>query len=305
MYFKESSKTITTTESTTTNSQAQSTSQSTSPTITINQESLANQVTTQSQSETNKSTTLAHQNQTKLPHNSILNRFKQQFESVVSLKNSEKQNTVPSIGPKNETNNAEIQTSPASPTSDMADQSDENQKTMTKKDGIELLEQCRLINCKNKTPERSPESLKTPTDIASKLNDLYFKHLEEENSEQKLENESDIEIDEKLSFSKQSSLTTDDEINSVLFQLPQNTADISGSAKNTFIGKSNTQICLNKHNNIYNNKSSSLCSSPVVVSNLNRSNSGVASVGGSNRNMGVFKTIDHLGSEMFFFIFFY
>lgn len=296
-WFKESSKTIPT--ESTTSSQAQA-SQSTSPKgVVSSPESLASHVTATGPHSENKPTAQSHLSQNKVPHNSILNRFKQQFEIVVSLKNSEKQ--VAAGTAKNEANNTEsqanlpVQKSPSSPTSDLTDQSDENQKTMTKKDGIALLEQCRRLNSKskgNKTPEKSPESLKTPTDIASKLNDLYFKHLEEENKEKKLEsNESDLEIDEKLS--------TDDEINSVLFQLPQNTADLNGASKNTFMAKSNTQICLNKHSNIYNNKSSSLCSSPVVVSNLNRSSSGVASVGGSNRNMGAFKTIDHLGSITF------
>lgn len=86
---------------------------------------------------------------------------------------------------------------------------------------------------------------------------------------------SDIEVDEKRDYSHQlDSLTTDDEINSVLFQLPQNLSDISASKNNAFMAKSNTQLCPSQQTNSANNKSTSLCSSPVIITTLNRSNSG-------------------------------
>ena len=66
------------------------------------------------------------------------------------------------------------------------------------------------------------------------------------------------------------SLTTDDEIKSVLFKLPDNLS------MSTCLTNNNTAAKLglaNKNNNIYN-KSSSLCSSPIIISTLNRSSSG-------------------------------
>jgi len=67
---------------------------------------------------------------------------------------------------------------------------------MTKKDGLALLEKCKneLMAIDSDVASRSNRQLANPelvvseassaSEIASKLNDLYFKHLEEENKGQ-------------------------------------------------------------------------------------------------------------------------
>lgn len=84
-----------------------------------------------------------------------------------------------------------VATEPVTQTSsESTDQIDENQKTMTSSDGQLLLEQYNQLNKQSETS------------IATKLNDLYNKQQE---------------LDEKLDDSQQQ----DDEINSVLFKLPE------------------------------------------------------------------------------------
>lgn len=139
-----------------------------------------------------------NQSTSKSGHGSILNRFKIQFENVVHLK--------PNNSSKTETNTSETTTATTTPTtqvSDTVDLTEENQKTVTKKDGLALLKQCLKEQEKIKKEESEQQikqveinddkdissgeavgESKSPSEIASKLNDLYFKHLEEETKEQ-------------------------------------------------------------------------------------------------------------------------
>ena len=139
-----------------------------------------NALATSSEKATTTSTPQIPHNQStsKSGHGSILNRFKIQFENVVHLKPNTKSDC-----------NTES-TLAASQTSDLTDLTEENQKTVTKKDGLALLKQC-LKEQEKIEKESSEESSsnrpveeKSPSEIASKLNDLYCKHLEEETKEQ-------------------------------------------------------------------------------------------------------------------------
>ena len=164
-------------------------------------------------------------------HNSILNRIKIQFESVVSLKpsssssssstaSSSLNNTSQAIKPDTETTLTNQNQQQQTPQQAQEECNDENQKTMTKLDGLLLLEQLKL----------NDESEK----IESKLNEVYNK-TEHGNC-------------------------TDDEIKSVLFKLP----DSSIIAQ-----KGEKQPSSNNNVDLSWSSSSSLCSnsSPIIVTN--------------------------------------
>ena len=110
-------------------------------------------------------------------HHSILNRIKIQFENVISSKQ-------PATSVSSNDKSAAAVVAPlATVKIDTAEEEgvlpvsepDENQRTMTKKDGLAFLEQCM-----KQSGEQMIDNLKSPNEIANKLNDLYFKQQQEE-----------------------------------------------------------------------------------------------------------------------------
>lgn len=131
---------------------------------------------------------------------SILHRLKHQIENVVSLKQHTNKHDL-TTSSEHSTASSSAQ---AAPNSELHDQLDENQKTMTNLDGKLLLEE---YNKHQQTLTKQDEA-----SIATKLNDLYQKQLE-------------IEKTSSLHASALSLATNnDDEINSVLFTLPETTS---------------------------------------------------------------------------------
>lgn len=146
----------------------------------------------------------ASQSTSKSGHGSILNRFKIQFENVVHLKPNKTEANTPST--ESTTSAQQQQPTTQTQVSDSVDLTEENQKTVTKKDGLALLKQCLKEQEKIRKEELEQQTTavvgsikddkdaiseeevvaesKSPSEIASKLNDLYFKHLEEETKEQ-------------------------------------------------------------------------------------------------------------------------
>ncbi len=111
-------------------------------------------------------------------HHSILNRIKIQFENVISSKqpasvsSNDKSAAVVAVVPVSTAKSENAEEEAVLATSEP----DENQRTMTKKDGLAFLEQCMKQN-----DEQVSDNLKSPNEIANKLNDLYFKQQQEEN----------------------------------------------------------------------------------------------------------------------------
>lgn len=165
--------------------------------------------TTTGSSEKNSTSTPqipAGQSTSKSGHGSILNRFKIQFENVVHLKPNKTETNTASAESTATTASSQQQPTAETQVSDPVDLTEENQKTVTKKDGLALLKQCLKEQEKIRKEELEQQTTavvetikddediigeeevvaeaKSPSEIASKLNDLYFKHLEEETKEQ-------------------------------------------------------------------------------------------------------------------------
>lgn len=123
-------------------------------------------------------------NQSHTAKDGLLNRFKIKFENVVHKPSADKQPSMPKPEASVTNSQASAATGEQANNTDMVTDADDNQKTMTKKDGLALLAKCKEeLKAKELTIDLNAQS-KSPSEIANKLNDLYFKHMEEENKEQ-------------------------------------------------------------------------------------------------------------------------